>query len=127
MYDELRLSVILRMTVTNGIALHQTEKKNGENIPLPLVLTPPTQQEQEDIMNILLLAETGVGKSTFINAFVNYLKYNKLEEAEKNPVVLIPVSLFITTGDDFEEHLVKFEGKDGISDEDHKQIGQSVT
>ncbi|CAF2762951.1 unnamed protein product [Rotaria sp. Silwood2] len=78
-------------------------------------------------MNILLLAETGVGKSTFINAFVNYLKYNKLEEAEKNPVVLIPVSLFITTGDDFEEHLVKFEGKDGISDEDHKQIGQSVT
>ncbi|CAF3975709.1 unnamed protein product, partial [Rotaria magnacalcarata] len=111
----------------NQNVLHQNEKKNGENIPQPLVLTPPTQQEYEDIMNILLLGETGVGKSTFINGFVNYLKYNKLEEAEKNPVVLIPVSFFITTGNDFEEHLVKFEGKDGISGEDHKQIGQSVT
>ena len=41
-------------------------------------------------INILLLGETGVGKSTFINAFVNYLAHEKLEDAAKNVICLIP-------------------------------------
>jgi GTPase SAR1 family protein len=32
-------------------------------------------------INILLLGPTGVGKTTFINAFANYLVYNSLDEA----------------------------------------------
>ncbi|KAJ8933106.1 hypothetical protein NQ318_016879 [Aromia moschata] len=42
-------------------------------------------------INILLLGETGVGKSTFINSIANYLTYTKFEKASKeNLLTLIP-------------------------------------
>jgi GTP-binding protein EngB required for normal cell division len=78
--------------------------------------------------NILLLGESGVGKSTFVNAFVNYLKFKTLEQAKTNkPVVLIPVSFLITTGHNFEEHIVKFGEPDNLNNEDFDHPGQSVT
>ncbi|XP_022917400.2 uncharacterized protein [Onthophagus taurus] len=46
---------------------------------------------EEDDINILLLGETGVGKSTFINSFTNYLQYRSLDLAEKSELkCLIP-------------------------------------
>ena len=37
-------------------------------------------------INILLLGQTGVGKSTFINGLVNYLCHDKLDEAVYHPL-----------------------------------------
>ena len=83
--------------------------------------------DTEDI-NILLLGESGVGKSTFINAFVNYLTSETFEKAQSNdPVVLIPVSFVLTVGHDFEERLIKFGDFVSSHNEDFDHPGESVT
>ncbi|XP_038059710.1 uncharacterized protein LOC119730753 [Patiria miniata] len=48
--------------------------------------------------NILILGETGVGKSTWINGFINYIHYADLQEAlnAKDFQVLIPSSFTFT-------------------------------
>ena len=90
-----------------------------ENLPKP---KPPA----DPYINILLLGESGVGKSTFINAFANYLRFETLEDAEKHePSVVIPVSFIMTSGTDFHEHVVQFGDPD--SNEAHNKTGQSVT
>lgn len=46
-----------------------------------LELTDPADsQDEAPDLNILILGRTGVGKSTWINAFVNYLRYPSLED-----------------------------------------------
>ncbi|UJR32659.1 hypothetical protein I4U23_020119 [Adineta vaga] len=93
--------------------------------PTTTTTTTTTTSSKTDI-NILLLGETGVGKSTFINAFVNYLKFETLNQAEHGkPVVLIPVSFLLTVGDQFDEVHVRFGDVD--INEDHEHEGQSVT
>lgn len=72
------------------------------------------------------MGETGVGKSTFVNAFVNYLTFDTLAQAEQNdPPVVIPVSFITTTGDDFDEITVKFGDID--PNENFQNDGESVT
>ncbi|CAF3600620.1 unnamed protein product [Rotaria sp. Silwood1] len=80
----------------------------------------------ENYINILLLGESGVGKSTFINALVNYITFESFEKAScTKPVVVMPVSFMMTVGHHFEEKIVTFGDED--SNEDHHHPGQSVT
>lgn len=63
-------------------------------------LTPP-----KDI-NILLLGESGVGKSTWINSIANYLRYETFEEAEKEGVISVTSPNF--SDDDYNNKNFRF-------------------
>ncbi|CAF3098623.1 unnamed protein product [Rotaria socialis] len=97
------------------------------DVPLSTWSPPPTsRQTEKTFTNVLLLGESGVGKSTFINAFVNYLKFDKLELARNGqPITVMPVSFLLTVGNTFDERIVRFGDDDSNEIFDHP--GQSVT
>lgn len=58
------------------------------------ILTTRTTRILEDEYNILILGSTGVGKSTFINAFRNYLTFPTLHAAKENGLKCVIPSKF---------------------------------
>lgn len=76
-------------------------------------------------VNILLLGPTGVGKTTFINAFANYLMYNTLDDAIKGTLQApITASFVHMDRDTFAEHTIII----GTTDDEEKSIqGESCT
>ncbi|CAG7734110.1 unnamed protein product [Allacma fusca] len=66
-------------------------------------MAEPTMKE----MNILILGETGVGKSTWINGIVNYLSYSSLLEAENGKLLSVIPTSFSVTNDDYEEVIIR--------------------
>ncbi|XP_041461184.1 uncharacterized protein LOC121412439 [Lytechinus variegatus] len=75
-------------------------------------------------MNILILGETGVGKSTWINGFQNYLKFANLTEAmeTKEFDALVPSSFILTKDDEQREINI------GTRDRNEEQeVGSSAT
>ncbi|KAI8661008.1 hypothetical protein NCS57_01079900 [Fusarium keratoplasticum] len=88
---------------------------------------------KSDSINILILGETDVGKSTFINGFANYLTYNTLDEAKaaKQLTVLIPCSFStqIMDRDDPNDEIQEYSVRAGGSRDDERDgiKGQSAT
>uniref|UniRef100_A0AC34G330 G domain-containing protein n=1 Tax=Panagrolaimus sp. ES5 TaxID=591445 RepID=A0AC34G330_9BILA len=76
-------------------------------------------------MNVLLIGQTGAGKSTFINSIANYLTYETLKDAikENSPVVPIPTTFnVLDKNDEYVEFTV------GVPDKDEgKSSSQSRT
>ncbi|UJR14422.1 hypothetical protein I4U23_001419 [Adineta vaga] len=85
-----------------------------------------TRNSPETDINILLLGQTGVGKTTFINAFINYLWYNTLDDALNHDLkVLIPSAFAVTNSETFESTKVLVGNPD--SNESSETEGESST
>ncbi|KAK7934601.1 hypothetical protein PG985_000096 [Apiospora marii] len=83
-------------------------------------------------MNILVLGESGVGKSTFINAFYNHMMFDSLDEAMKHEKLdyAIPCSFTIQYVDESQPDgdIVERDVKIGQDDEENDgSFGQSAT
>ena len=74
-------------------------------------------------LTVLLLGETGVGKSTFINGFVNYLHYGSLREAKEGESRWLIPSHFTITAENFEERRITC----GSDPNEVSKVGQSAT
>jgi GTPase SAR1 family protein len=77
-------------------------------------------------VNILLLGESGTGKTTFINALANYLVYNTLDEATAGKMqVLIPASFSITDPQTYDSKNIYVGQPD--PNENNDEVGESRT
>ncbi|XP_054166279.1 uncharacterized protein LOC128963777 [Oppia nitens] len=71
-------------------------EKQQEIDKLTNSLTKQLKIETKQQITLLLLGESGVGKSTFINAFVNYLFFDKMSDAVNRAFCLIPAKFTLT-------------------------------
>ena len=84
-------------------------------------------------MNLLILGETGVGKSTFINAFINYLTFETLDEAIANDGLqwIIPCSFstqFLDQDGSFHQQDIRIgDGKDEVDGSGGQSATQATT
>jgi predicted GTPase len=84
---------------------------------------PSANENDTGEVNILLLGETGVGKSTFINGLINYLTYATFDEAMSGDLKVAIPCQFAVSDDDYEVKLIKM----GNSSNECEIVGQSAT
>ena len=90
------------------------------------VLIADRQAPADRDINILLMGQSGIGKSTFINALPNYITHESLQDAEKHDIqVIIPASFMFCESDAFEDRMITV----GTENEYEKfsETGQSAT
>jgi len=66
-------------------------------------------------INLLILGETGVGKSTWINGFQNYIQFDTLQEAESHDELLSLIPSQFTVTDENYQTVTISTGEDEVS------------
>ena len=75
-------------------------------------------------LNVLILGETGVGKSTWINGFYNYLTFTSLEKAKEHEELLSIIPTQFTVCDD---NFIEITVSTGEDKNEFQCVGQSAT
>ncbi|CAF4921829.1 unnamed protein product, partial [Rotaria sp. Silwood1] len=106
--------------------VHKSKMCDSPPTTIPSVLKINKQCPPDQEINILLLGQTGVGKSTFINSLANYLVNDNFDEAIHDEMqVIIPTSFYFTDPETFEEKLINISDKK--NSKEINENGQSCT
>lgn len=80
----------------------------------------------KEYYNIIFLGPTGVGKSTFINSFVNYLSYDTMDKAKENEKIVLIESKFTIFDENLVQKVVSISGRANAKNESGI-VGDSAT